>query len=122
MSEDYFGSPITQYENGCQMGLRMKLALDFLKVPGFIGSTPEADVKRALAVANELVEQSLSAGYMVALPESADLSVPFKRHIERAARANLYQQQVTQRIIGEVDRETPGLLRVPPGAHLPPLS
>lgn len=68
MSKDHFGSVLSQFENGCQMGLRMKLALDILKSPQHLNIAPEspqAAVASALQMADELVKQSEKLGYCI---------------------------------------------------------
>ena len=102
MSKDYFGSPMTQFENGCQMGLRCKLAVEFLKAPGFRFEFPAVEcAKYALDLADEIITQSEAAGYLIPLPDDNGLSAPMRRHIERATRANAYQQVAQQRIAAE---------------------
>jgi uncharacterized membrane protein YebE (DUF533 family) len=112
VSANYFGNVLSAFENGVQMDLRMKLAIEFLKAPGFPQSLypeqrepdAEASVMYALALASQLFSQAAERGWVKELPDTGELSAPMRRHLERALRAQAFQQASSPRIMEE---ETP---------------
>jgi hypothetical protein len=120
------GNVLTQFENGCQLDLRAKLAVEFMKTAGFINGVldtvepsdtpaPRVVVEFAFDMAECFVEEGRKRELIHSLPEGG-LSGPFKDHIERSVLANLYQSEVMEK---EQRRRTPQLMQPPPGLVLP---
>jgi hypothetical protein len=111
VSANYFGNVLSAFENGVQMDLRMKLAIEFLKAPSFPfahavegGVDAEASVLDALNLASQIFSQAAERGWVKDLPDTGELSAPMRRHLERALRAQAFQQASSPRIMEE---ETP---------------
>lgn len=110
MSETYFGDVLQSWQNGCQLDLRVKLAIEFLKsgqLTATLGQVrpmcSEEDLAKVLAkhaidLADALVTEAGSRGLMKDLPESDELSAPMRSHIRRSVRAQIYQQVAAQKI------------------------
>lgn len=98
-TEPIFGNVLTQFDNGVQLDLRVKLAIEFLKAPSCQhGNTADATVTYALALADSLVRQGQELNFIKPLPEDDQLSAPLRRHIRRNLRAQIYQQVAGQEI------------------------
>jgi hypothetical protein len=136
----FWGDVLQSFPIGLQMDLRARLALEFLKAGAFVNlgpnigatvrpgdesrsSTLEAAIENparqlvgfALDVAAELVDQGFARGLMKALPETGNINAATKKHIERNVRAQLYQQEIAQKIQAETASRI-GV--VPPGTVL----
>lgn len=99
MSETYFGNVLTAFENGVQLDLRVKLAVDFLKAPHLIDACAPADqAAHALQLADELLSQAQAAGWVKDLPDTDGLPAAARRHFTRMARAQVLQQLAGQKI------------------------
>lgn len=98
MSTDelYFGDVLQSYQNGVQFDLRVKLAIEFLKAPGFLsamaGEDPIRPVREALEIATELLAEAQKRGLLRPLPAHDELPAYVKAHLRRTARAHVYTQ------------------------------
>jgi len=102
MSE-YWGDVLQSFQNGVQLDLRVRLAIEFLKSPAFSGdgASPEGAATRALTLADSLLEQAQASGLLKPLPEDSELNAPLRRHLERNARAQIFANLAAQRIGSE---------------------
>ena len=99
MTEPYWGNVLQSFENGVQLDLRVKLAVDFLKAPNMVtGSSAPVAAGFALDLATELLAEAERRGLMKALPEGDELNGAVRAHIRRNVRAQVYQQLQAQRI------------------------
>jgi hypothetical protein len=96
----YFGNVLSAFENGVQLDLRVKLAVDFLKSPSFqVKPMWEHEAaKSALDLADKLLAEALDRGWVRALPDTGEISALLKRHIERSVAAAAHQAQASQRV------------------------
>lgn len=107
----YHQNVFAAFENGCELDLRVRLALEFIKSPAAtlveLASdvepvlTPAGVAKFFLDLAQAVMEQSVERGWVHDLPETAELSAPMRKHIERNVRAQVHQQVCGQRIAQE---------------------
>jgi hypothetical protein len=102
----YLGNVLTNFENGAQLDLRVKLAVDFLKSPWAAEMAVATDSQTELAVAAldlacALVEEAQARGLLHALPEDGSVNSPLRKHIERSVRAQVFQQIAGARIAQE---------------------
>lgn len=107
----YPSSVLESFGNGALLDLRVRLALDVLKSPGFVGQiVPGADnevpyerriAAYALDIATALLEVGAERGLVSPMPEHDELTQPIRRHIARNVRAQLHQQAVMQRVSRE---------------------
>lgn len=108
--ELYLGDVLQSFQNGVQMDLRVKLAIEFLKGGNFL------DARTALGAATDLVSEAERLGLMQPLPEDDELSSAARRHIRRSVRSQVYGQIAAQKIGPE---EQPKMV-VPVGNGLAP--
>lgn len=102
MTETHFGNVLTAFENGVQLDLRVKLAVDFLKAPHLIApGEPAVQATHALLLATELLDQAQALGLVKDLPDTDELSAPARKHFTRIARAQVLQQLAGQKIAQE---------------------
>jgi hypothetical protein len=90
--ELYLGDVLASFQNGVQMDLRVKLAIEFLKGGSFL------DARTALGAATDLVSEAERLGLMKPLPEDDELPAAARRHIRRQVRAQVYGQIAAQKI------------------------
>lgn len=100
MTETYFGDVLGSWNNGVQLDLRVKLAIEFLKAHPAQGLAAEG-AKYALDLADALLAESTSRGLLKELPEDDELTQPMRRHIRRQMRAQIYGQVAGQKIASE---------------------
>jgi hypothetical protein len=93
--EPIWGDVLQAFQNGVQLDLRVRLAVDFLKA--WPAATPEA----ALDAATRLLDLAAERGLMKPLPEDNELSTPLRRHMERNVRAQVHSQLAGQKIQAE---------------------
>jgi hypothetical protein len=130
-----YGSIDASYGNGVQLDIRVRLAAEFLKVPGLVedvckqaridasaGGLSMSAASRAAAfaldLASELVEQSFQLGLAKELPDDDSLPRATRLQLRRQARAQVTGQLAMQQIAQE---EAPsvqpaGGIALPPGA------
>lgn len=90
------GNALNQFENGCQLDLRVKLAIQFLQHnPSFTSAD------HALNVATDIIGLAQARGLLHELPETDELNAPMRRFIRQNVRAQVYQQVVGQKIGAE---------------------
>ena len=116
MTDTYFGDVLGSWNNGVQLDLRVKLAIEFLKAHPAQGPATEA-AGYALDLADALIAESTTRGLMKDLPEDDELTQPMRRHIRRQMRAQIYGQVAGQKIAAE---EQPSVQSVGNG-RLPPI-
>jgi hypothetical protein len=105
----YFGDVLMDFQNGCRLDLRVKLALEMLKsnqVPfelpleGDIDPsplTPQDRAEYALDLAGRLIDGALRRGWIEDMPEGG-LSDKQLDHIKRMAAAGVVQGLTQQRM------------------------
>lgn len=110
VTETYFGDVLQSWNNGCQLDLRVKLAIEFLKsgqlpeVVGQLRPIPADEdfsvtlAKFSLDLADSLIAESTARGLINDLPEDDELTQSMRRHIRRSVRAQMYQQVAAQKI------------------------
>lgn len=133
----YWGNVLNSFENGVQLDLRVKLAVDFLKAgilsrpeqlralspapppddTGFMEyqhpQNPAAFIAGfALDLATELLAQADARGLVKEIPEDDGLSAALRRQIRRSARAQVYGQVAQQEVVRE---EAPQVMQAPAG-------
>lgn len=110
MNEPIWGDVLQAFQNGVQLDLRLRMAIDFLKA--WPSATPEA----ALAAAERLLWLGSERGYVKPLPEDSNLTAPLRHHLERSVRAQAFSQVAGQRIAQEEQPKisSPPLSMVPP--------
>jgi len=115
------GNPLTAFENGVQLDLRAKLAIEFLKAPGmqFNGTLPAGLAKYALDIADELITQADARGWVIPVPDDDSLNAALRTHLRKNVRAQIYQQLQGQKIQQE---EMPQVQTAPAGLHAVPPS
>jgi len=102
MTDHYFGSAINQFENGCQLDLAAKFALDLIKTPYFVDGLAAGEAAvRAFDMAEAMIAEGRKRGCIIALPDDDQLNAPMRRHIRRTARANIVGQIVQNEIAPE---------------------
>lgn len=101
MTDTYFGDVTQSWNNGVQIDLRVKLAIEFLKGPGPWESDGARTAELALQTADALVSQAKANGWIKDLPEDDELTQPMRRHIRRQMRAQIYGQVAGQKIAAE---------------------
>jgi hypothetical protein len=92
MVNNYFGNVLTSFENGVQLDLRVRLAVDLMKDGGF------TDPIAALDAATSLIAEADKRGLIKELPETGEINQPLRRHIDRSVRAQVHQQLAAGRI------------------------
>lgn len=121
----YFGDVMGDYNNGCRLDVRSKLAVDFLKASGCVpvyGQDPtdgaqavlltaKERVAYALDLAGEVIAQSYERGWAKDLSESDELTQAQRRHIRHSIRTQVYGQLQGQAIAQE---EQKGTIERPP--------
>jgi hypothetical protein len=104
MGETYFGDVLQQFQNGVQMDLRVRLAIEFVKAAPAV-FYPNSDgcenVSKALDMADELLSQGEARGWIKPLPEDNELNTSLRRHLERNVRAQAFSQAAGQRMAAE---------------------
>jgi len=107
----YLGNVIDSFTNGVQLDLRVRLAVDFIRNGKF------TDADEALDCASRLLELAQQRGLLKPMPDTGELPVPFKRHVERAVRAQVLQQTLGQEILQE---NAPAVMPARGNGPLPP--
>jgi hypothetical protein len=102
VSEEYFGDILEDYSNGVRLGLRVKLAVEFVKAMAASDWRPDNDGPEALAdyalrVADRLVSEGEKKDWVVRLPTDADLPRDARHHAGRMARFQVTTQLQAQR-------------------------
>jgi hypothetical protein len=118
-SELHFGDVLQSFNNGVQLDVRVKLAVDFLKAgllarPGetigalerqmgrpYHGEVAALLAEYALDVATSLLNLSAARGLVKGLPDTDELSAAHKLHLARSIRAQVVPQAVGPRIAEE---------------------
>ncbi|HUP07672.1 MAG TPA: hypothetical protein VMU47_11005 [Caldimonas sp.] len=129
--ETYFGNVLSAIERGAQMDLRVHIAVDIVKSPiiqefagqkltnmGYIETGELAAF--ALDLADQLVSQAASRGWVKPMPETGDIPASLKRHIERSVSAGLHQaleQNRAARDHSPMGLATPGGMMMPGRAN-----
>jgi hypothetical protein len=111
---NYWGNVLTSFENGAQMDLRLKLAIQFISGLSFAAvlerpsraddtalMLPQEAAAYALDLAGELLDQAAARGLVKDMPDHGELNAPTRHQIERNARAQVYGQTVGQRVMRE---------------------
>lgn len=110
--EKYFGNVMSSFENGVQLDLRVKLAMEFLKSNAVHQVTNTDDVVQAaelaLDLATELLAVAHERGLVKDMPDNGELSSPMKHHLERSVRQQMYGNEVAQKIARETIAPVPG--------------
>ena len=107
MTERYFGDVIGSYQNGIQLDVRVKMAVDFIKAPicevfaKFPNHTPEHVAIYALDVACALLAEAGKRGLTAPMPDTDELSGPMRKHIRRQVRAQVVGQIAGQAFAAE---------------------
>jgi hypothetical protein len=115
-SPRYFGNVLSSFENGLQLDLAFKLAVDFIKSGVVLGPDrePASEAAYALSLGEELVAIARERGLVKELPDDDELNAPLRRHLRRQVRAQLYQQLEGQRLMAEEQAH-----RIVPGVAMP---
>jgi hypothetical protein len=112
---EYPNSVLTSFENGAMLDLRLRLAIEFLKTPLFehalevrpdgagvtVQQPPAKVALDALDLAEALIAEGVTRGWVKALPDGDDLPAPLVRHIKRSVRANVLQQMFGQKVMAD---------------------
>ena len=101
MVNNYFGNVLTSFENGVQLDLRVKLAVDIIKADAacFLPSSDgRSNIGLALDMATELLAEADKRGLIKELPDTGEINQPLRRHIDRSVRAQVHQQLAAGRI------------------------
>lgn len=99
----YPGNLLNEFENGCSMDLRLKLAIEFLKAgiaPNYLPDgthSTELQARAALDLSEALLAEAEKRGLVAPLPDHSDLPPNLLRQIERNIAAQVYQQMEGQR-------------------------
>jgi hypothetical protein len=107
MSEKYFGDVLQSFQNGVQLDLRVKLAVDMLKSPIMqtIAGNPNHDAASlasfALDLSTALLKVAQERELLKEMPEDNGLSGPLRHHLERNVRAQVYSQVAGAKIQSE---------------------
>jgi hypothetical protein len=107
VTQVYFGDVIGSYNNGVQLDLRVKLAVDFLKSPVIAqlannpDHSPQSLSTFALDLATQLLEVADERGLIADMPETDEISSPMRKHIRRQVRAQIVGQVSAQQIGAE---------------------
>lgn len=105
-----FGNPLNAFDNGCELDLRAKLAIEFLKTPGLYSLAPQKFgdpvgsselATFALDLAAAVIDQAGDRGWVKPLAEDDQIPENVKREISRSVRATVHQQMEGQRIVQE---------------------
>jgi hypothetical protein len=107
----YFGDVLMDFQNGCRLDLRVKLALEMLKsdqVPHEVEDSADGMSTRALTtqeraeyaleLAGHLILGACRRGWIEDMPEGTGLSDGQLDHIKRVARAGVVQGLTQQRM------------------------
>jgi hypothetical protein len=98
----YYGSVITQFENGCQLEFTAKLALDFVKVPSVIeGRSAKEAAEYAFDLAHFCVLEAEARKLVLPIPEDNGINSAMRKHIERQVRAQIIGNIAGQKIAAE---------------------
>lgn len=103
----YLGDVLASFGNGCQLDLRVRLAIQFMTGGGI------TDPITALDSATQLLDLATKRGLLKPMPEDDGLSKPMRTHIRRGVRVQIAQQVCQQEIVQD---EAPKLA-VPPGGN-----
>lgn len=115
--ERYWGDVLQSFQNGVQLDLRVKLAIEFLKSPGAmgVGTSPKEDATYALDLAAELLNSAHERGWTKPLPEDDGVPKAMRQHIRRSIRTQVIQQRYGQ----EISAEEANPLAPPPVSIVP---
>lgn len=137
--EKYRSNPLTCFDNGCLLDLRVKLAIDFLKSPMYatdvehfysgsdmeevkppeIAPHPRTLACHALDLATELLAEGTRRGLVEPIPDHDELSAPIRKQIRRGVRANVISQIVASALMAEETRgQVQPVAAMPAGARL----
>ena len=107
----HFGDVLQSYGNGVQLDLRVRLAVDFLKVlmmptqQGRAEDIPDDRARKlaefAVDISTELLNVAAERGLIKHLPDTDELPGAMRMHLRRAVRANIFQQVSGQEIAQE---------------------
>ena len=134
IEDRYWGNVLNSFENGVQLDLRVKLAVDFLKsqyfqsaglhrgeqkpaeVPGLIERIPgpevttaARDARVALDLAEAVLEEAAKRGLVKELPDNGEIPAPMKHHIARSVAASAFQAEESQRAAARLGRPIMGM-------------
>lgn len=122
----YHQNVFAAFENGCELDLRVRLALEFIKSPAAtlveLASdidpvlTPVSVAEFFLDLAGAVMEGAHRRGWVHDLPETSELTSPMRKHIERNVRAQIHQQVAGQKIA----QEDAGRVMAMPAGAIPP--
>jgi hypothetical protein len=117
----FFGNKLASFENGVQLDLRVKIAVDLIKGGAFNGQglKPAEIAANAIDAACELFRLADERGLLKDLPDDDELTRQDRNHLRRAVRANIYQQVSGQKIAQE---ESPSISVAPTLPGRPPVS
>jgi hypothetical protein len=101
--EVWFGDVLQSWNNGVQLDLRVKLAVDFLKSGVLVAKDcdrmqPGEAATYALDVSTALLNLAAERGLLKDMPDTDQLSGGHRKHIRRMTRAGVLQQVVAQDI------------------------
>lgn len=106
--EKYWGNVLTSFENGVQLDLRFRLAVDLLRARSDLSPV------QALDATTELIAVGIERGLVRPLPEDDGLSAPLRAHLRRGVRAQVHSQMASQTIAAE---EQPKVVHPPGGVN-----
>jgi hypothetical protein len=107
----YFGDVLMDFQNGCRLDLRVKLALEMLKsdqVPHEVeysadgmstrALTTKERAEYALSLAGHLIDGAAQRGWIEPMPEGSGLTYEQADHVKRMAAAGVLQGLTQQRL------------------------
>jgi hypothetical protein len=109
---DFPQDVLTSFANGAVLDLRLRTAIDMVRTSPALAKAAEATldaddklyaqklVALALDIADALMAQGKARGWVAAMPDTADLSVPVKKHLARQANVQVESQLALSRAAG----------------------
>jgi hypothetical protein len=101
-TQTYFGDLFADFQNGCRLDLRVKLAIEFTKImlehTSINGMRPDTLAAFALDIADNLVRRGTELGLVRLLPDTDELPAAVKHHARRVAAFQVTQQLHAQRL------------------------
>lgn len=98
---EYYPDPVGAFNDGCLMDLRFRTAMQLTAAMLQSGQpmswSPHEISSHAINIVDELFSKGKEKGWIEPLPESGEINSAMRRHLERAVKAQLYQQQIAQR-------------------------
>lgn len=111
----YRSNPLSDFDNGVGLDLRVKIAAELLKSPMFtVSINAREDALRALETACALMDLAAERGLVYAIPDHDEISPQLRRHISRNAKAAVHQHMAQQRAARE---ESGGVMPVGASAY-----